>query len=397
MRTEPMPGATPRAPSWLLLAGLAALAAFQVMGTIGASSGQPDAQDLDALAVVLLVIGPLSLAALWRRPVAAAAVAITVAVVYVGAGYPYGPFVLTPLVALIRCTYTGHRRAAIAIGATGVVASLVAHVVSPRDEGVGWDQVTGVTTWVAIVLVVGEILRARHERRAQAMMAADELAKRRASEERLRIAQELHDVLAHNISLINVQAGVGLHLMDTRPEQARTALESIKGASKEALEELRSALELLRTGERAPRAPTGGLAELDALVARVRSPHLDVDIERIGEPVPVPPGVDLAAYRIAQEALTNVVRHAHTATRAVVRLTYEPDALTVQVDNDGRVPAGRVRTAPSDVGSGGSGIPGMRERAVALGGEFEAHPRASGGFRVRARLPLTPASNGAAP
>jgi signal transduction histidine kinase len=247
---------------------------------------------------------------------------------------------------------------------------------------VTWTQVVGVTTWVALVLVVGEVIRGRVERRAEARVASLELSRRRASEERLRIAQELHDVLAHNISLINVQAGVGLHLMDTHPEQAREALGTIKHASKDALDELRAALELLRSGDSAPRAPTGGLDQVDALIARVRSPDLDLRLDRHGDPVALPAGLDLAAFRIVQEALTNVVRHATGATYAAVRIDYDADALTVQIDDDGR-------GAPTvDGSSGGSGIAGMRERARVLAGVLEAGPRPGGGFRVRARFPI---------
>lgn len=412
VRTEPQASASSTSP-WLPRLALLAVAAVQVAGTFGASSEQPDAQDIDALAIVLLLLGPLALALLWERPVLAVGAAIAISVTYVGAGYPYGPFAITPMIALARGTATGHRRAAITFGVIGVVASMLAHAVSPRDDDIGWNQLAGVTTWVAIVLVVGEVLRARAERRTQAARAAAEQARRRASEERLRIAQELHDVLAHNISLINVQAGVGLHLMDSRPEQARESLASIKSASKDALDELRFVLDLLRTGDAAPRSPNSGLDQLDALVARVRTPSLDVQLERVGEPVPLPAGVDLAAFRIAQEALTNVVRHAVDATRATVRVTYEDDAVTVQVDDDGRMAVRaastphRSRPAAGDLTGGhrgGSGIAGMRDRATALGGDFQAGARAGGGFRVRARLPLSPpstnddpTSNGATP
>lgn len=411
VRTEPEPSATMSTSPWLPRLALIAVAALQVVGTFGASSEQPDARDIDALAIVLLLAGPLALAVLWDRPVIAMGFAVGISVVYIGAGYPYGPFAITPMVGLVRGAATGHRRAAITTGIVGVAASMAAHLVSPRDDDLGWDELAAVSTWVAIVLVVGEILRARSDRRAHAARASAEQARRRASEERLRIAQELHDVLAHNISLINVQAGVGLHLMETHPEQARESLASIKSASKDALDELRFVLDLLRTGEAAPRAPNGGLDQLDALVARVRTPRLDVQLERFGDPVPVPAGVDLAAYRIAQEALTNVVRHAVGATRATVRITYADDAITVQVDDDGRVAAatGTTHRPAHRAGDltgedGGSGIAGMRDRAIALGGDFHAGVRAGGGFRVRARLPLFPpptpadaSGNGATP
>jgi signal transduction histidine kinase len=209
-----------------------------------------------------------------------------------------------------------------------------------------------------------------------------EEAERQASEERLRIAQELHDVLAHNISLISVQAGVGLHLIDDHPDQARAALAAIKDASKEALAELRSVLDVLRReGDAAPLVPAPRLAtDLDALVARASAAGVDVRVEVSGSERPLPPGVDRAAFRIAQEALTNVTRHAGGAAVTVL-VGYGDDALTVQVDDDG---PGSVANS----GGSGRGITGMRERAAALGGRLDAGPRPGGGFRVRAWLPL---------
>jgi signal transduction histidine kinase len=208
-------------------------------------------------------------------------------------------------------------------------------------------------------------------------------------------------VLAHNISLINVQSGVALHLLDERPEQARPALEAVNEASEEALRELHSVLDVLRrglgedgahgeSGAWAPHAPTAGLRDLDGLVRRTRAAGLDVHLVIEGEVRSVPAGVDLAALRIVQEALTNVVRHAGDA-RATVRLVYAPAELVVQVDDDGSgvaSAAGR-RSSDSDrqIRRSGRGIAGMRERVHALGGTFAAAPRAGRGFRVQARFP----------
>ena len=170
--------------------------------------------------------------------------------------------------------------------------------------------------------------------------------------------------------------------MDEQPEQARSALTAIRGASKEALSELRSVLGILRQiDEEAPRAPTPGLDRLDGLVSRAEAAGLTVRTEVDGTPRPLPAGVDLAAYRIVQEALTNVTRHAGPAT-ATVRIVYGDDSVTVEVDDDGRGPLSNSTSA------GGNGIPGMQERAAALGGALEAGPRPGGGFRVRARLPV---------
>jgi signal transduction histidine kinase len=204
-------------------------------------------------------------------------------------------------------------------------------------------------------------------------------------------------VLAHNISLISVQSGVALHLLDEHPEQARPALTAINEASRAALGELRSVLDVLRAGASAPLQPAAGLAELGRLVERTRATGLAVtlDIDGLDPGVgagagadagaaPLPAGVDLAAYRVVQEALTNVVRHA-AATRVTVRVTRAPGELVVQVDDDGR---GAEHPPGAPPPAGGRGLVGMRERAAALGGEVEAGPRPGRGFRVRARFRL---------
>jgi signal transduction histidine kinase len=279
--------------------------------------------------------------------------------------------------------FTGHRRATWVIAAVGVSALVGAHQIAGDYSDAGWLPVVAAGTWAIIVLVIADIARSRFARREAAVQARAEQQRRQASEERLRIAQELHDVLAHNISMINVQAGVGLHLMDSHPEQAREALAAIKQASKDTLGELRSVLDLLRGDAAAPRMPTGGLHDLDALVTRVRSADLDVQVTRTGTVRDVPPEVDLAAFRIVQEALTNVVRHASSARSARVWLDYRDESLAVHVDDDGRA---AVPAATDDVAAG-NGLPGMRERATALGGSFRAGPRADGGFAVHAVLP----------
>jgi signal transduction histidine kinase len=226
---------------------------------------------------------------------------------------------------------------------------------------------------------VAEALRGRRERFTEARRAREQEARQRANEERLRIARELHDVLAHNITTINVQSGVALHLIDEQPEQARTALEAINEASADALREVRSALSALRgDGEQPPRTPTAGLDGVDELVSRACAAGLEVSIDVRGNRRPLPASVDLAAFRIVQESLTNVVRHAQ-ATAATVQLAYGAGELTVQIDDDGRGGA---------AANGGSGILGMRERAAALGGRLIAGPGPRGGFRVSAHLPF---------
>jgi signal transduction histidine kinase len=202
----------------------------------------------------------------------------------------------------------------------------------------------------------------------------------------MRIARDLHDVVAHNISVINVQANTALHLMDRQPERARSALTTINEVSRQALVELRSVLGVLRAvDESEPRAPTPGLARLGDLTDSAAAAGLAVRVEECGPPAPLPADVDLAAYRIVQEALTNSARHSG-GTNATIRIAYGEGALEVEVDDDGALrPPARPPGQPRGTGSG---IAGMTERAKALGGTLQAGPRPAGGFAVRARLPL---------
>jgi signal transduction histidine kinase len=381
-----------------------ALAVFAVVGTFGAAQGQPEARDLDPLAILLVLATPVAL--IFRRTRAPVALAVGLASVstYLALDYPKGPIFLGLVLAYVNAVVQGWRRLALAVLVAGYV--VIGWVLPLRGDEPwpDWTLVVVLGAWLAVLASASELLRSRLERAGERQAARAEEARRRASEERLRIARELHDVLAHNISLINVRAGVALHLIDEKPdaidpEQVRPALAAIKDASKEALGELRSVLDVLRQGEAAPLAPTAGLADLDSLAERARGTGLDVRVERLngdGRAVPaddvtrgLPAGVDLAAFRIAQEALTNVVRHA-AATRATVRLRRTPDLLEVQVDDDGTGAAG-APLAPTDAGvdrGASGGITGMRERAQALGGTAEAGPRPGRGFRVRARFPL---------
>ena len=214
------------------------------------------------------------------------------------------------------------------------------------------------------------------------------------------MARDLHDVVAHNISVINVQANTALHLIDRQPERAAAALTAIHEVSKQALAELRSVLGVLREdGAAAPRAPSPSLGRLADLVGSAASAGLTVRVERDGADRPLPADVDVAAYRIVQEALTNSARHSAGST-ATVYLRYSGDDVVVQVDDDGAAagPArpgangsggnGQGANGSGGKGTGGNGIAGMTERAQALGGALEAGPRPGGGFRVRARLPL---------
>jgi signal transduction histidine kinase len=219
-------------------------------------------------------------------------------------------------------------------------------------------------------------VREVEERADEAERTRDEAARREAMEERLRIARELHDSLTHSISVIQVQAGVAQHLARKRGEEVPPALQAIQEAGADAARELRATLSVLRSSQD---GDGSGLCQMDSLVARTRAAGLPVTVTVTGAQRPLPPDVDQAAYRIVQEALTNVSRHAGQAC-ASVRLQYMPDALTVQVDDDGNG-SGTRPAGP------GLGLIGMRERVSALGGHLHAGPQDGGGFQVRAELP----------
>jgi signal transduction histidine kinase len=340
----------------------------------------PVARRLDAPGVALLVIGPLFLVVRRAFPREVLVGCATVLLVYLALGYPFGPVVVPSLVALAEAIGRGHRRIAYVTTVVAVLAGLAIQV-ALRGGLAGLDGRIGWLAWLAAYVAGCELWRARTERRAQARAAREETARRQAGEERLRIARELHDVLGHHVSLINVQAGVALYLLDDDPEQARRALATIKDASRDLLREMRSTLGVLRgIDEEPPRAPTAGLGMLDRLVADNEAAGLAVTTSVDAEVRALPPSVDLAAYRIVQEGLTNVRKHAG-AGRALVTVTATDGALRVVVDDDGAGP-------PAGAGEVGTGLVGMRERATALGGTL-THGRApGGGFRVAAVLPL---------
>jgi signal transduction histidine kinase len=224
------------------------------------------------------------------------------------------------------------------------------------------------------------------ERTAELERAREELARRAVTEERLRLARELHDVVAHAMSVIAVQSGVGAHVADSRPGEVGKALAAIEVTSRAALTELRRLLGVLRQDgdPQASLTPAPGLANLDSLLAEVAEAGLAVRLRVEGAPAPLPAGVDLSAYRIVQEALTNVVKHAGSA-HAQVTIRYRDQEVAVEVIDDGR----GVAAVAADGGKGtGHGLIGMAERVAAFGGDLEVGPRPGGGFRVAARLPL---------
>ncbi|MEE1808075.1 sensor histidine kinase [Streptomyces sp. BE133] len=371
------------------------LGAVVMVGSTIAARGQMDERaPLDIFARLLLFLAVAVLLLRHRHPVLAVFGSSAAAMIYLAAGYPYGPVFLAVAVGCFSAVVSGHRRAAwTAVGMVWLGHVLVAHwlyrwLPPSDDHPAAWGQELGVAAWVVAIIAAAEFVRVRREQWADQRAEREAAEQRRADEERLRMARELHDVLAHSISVINVQSSVGLALLDSDPEQARTALTTIKAASKEALGEVRQVLDTLRTPGDAPRTPAPGLDRLPELVAQAAGAGLTVTVETDGVRGAVPPGADLAAFRIVQEALTNVVRHSGSRS-AQVRIGYGPARIRLRIDDEG--PA-----TGDDAGGSGNGLAGMRERAAALRGTIEAGPRADGGFRVRAELPLSSDSPDAA-
>jgi signal transduction histidine kinase len=353
----------------------------QVGFTLLAGAHQDPERDFDAFAVILLASGPVALA--WRRrfPLSVYAVVFTSALTYWVSGYPQGPVFFALVIAFVTVVLAGHRLVAWLSIVLGYVSfQWLGALLGTRDEP-SVASALGLGAWLLVLATTAEIVRIRRERAAEAAHARREEQRLRASEERLRIARELHDVVAHNLSLINVQAGTALHLIHERPEQAEGALSAIKQASKDALDELRSVLDVLRDGnEAAPRVPTPTLADLDTLVERTAAAGIPVELRIDGTRRPLSQPIETAAYRVTQEALTNVARHAGPA-QTVVHLSYGSDAVVVEIDDDGRGPR-------ANGGAGaGKGLTGMRERVQALGGRLDAGPQPGRGFRVRAWIP----------
>ncbi|MFD7733471.1 sensor histidine kinase [Kitasatospora phosalacinea] len=284
-----------------------------------------------------------------------------------------GPLVVIPVAALYTPAARGRLRASVAMAAVMVVGVGAGALIGTGD--VTGTAVFMLTGWLVAVVALGAM---RHGRAAY----AEEQAGLRAAQERLRIARELHDATGHTMSMIHVQASAALHRLHKDPGQAQDALTAIKQSSKEGLRELRATLGVLRRAdEEAPTAPAPGLSRIDDLVSTAARTGLDVRVEQSGTPCVLPAAVDLAAYRIVQESLTNIVRHSG-ARHVVVRLHHDARELTLGIHDDGRGPAS---AGPVD----GSGITGMTERARALGGTLSAGPGRAGGFAVEARLPFT--------
>jgi signal transduction histidine kinase len=353
---------------WTIAAGVAAI--LLTGGLSGDHSGAP-------AGYLLLVAGGLALAAQRRAPVAVLVVTGLCAVGYQAAGFDV--FAVGYLVAVYAAMRAGHRRATLVTSVLVLVALPLAALVSePQGAAAAFARARGVLelAWLIAAAAAGEALRQAERRAEEAERTREESALRRAGEERLHLARELHDSLTHQISVIKLQAEVAVHLAEKRGEPVPDALLAIRDAGREAAGELRATLEALRDDKP---EPAYGADHIPGLVERARAAGLPTTLTVDGDPGGVPEPVARAAYRIVQEALTNITRHA-AATSAEIHLDWRADPVVIRVDDDG---AGRAGSKPVN----GVGLLGMRERVTALGGQLRAGPRDDGGFSVLAELP----------
>jgi signal transduction histidine kinase len=344
---------------------------------------------------VIAGVGTVSLVA--RRqfpiPVLAVTVAITtfVAVNYENSWWPFAA-----LIALYSVAAHCVRKTSVAAVAVSLVVLGLAIASEIDWQPLGWNdiaQLTGRLAPLAAAWVLGDNIRTRRayvsaveERASQLERERDSNARRAAAEEQARIAREVHDVVAHNLSVIIVQATAADAVFSSDPADAQRAVRTIGTTARSALDELRRVLGVVRVDEQRSTAlsPQPNLARLASLLEQVRAAGLDVELELSGDQRELPAALELSAYRIVQEALTNTLRHAG-ASHAAVHVRFDPDVLEVEIVDDGVVPV-------SANGASGRGLIGMRERAATFGGSVEAGPGASGGFRVAARIPLAPAA-----
>ncbi|MEV5339272.1 sensor histidine kinase [Streptomyces sp. NPDC052676] len=343
----------------------------------------------DGLSLVLIALGAAALVLRRRAPRTVLAFTGTVSLVESVTGDPRAPVAMSAVIALYTVASTTDRPTTWRIGLlTMTVLTGAAMLAGPLP----WyaQENLAIFAWTGIGATAGDAVRSRRafvqairERAERAERTREEEARRRVAEERLRIARDLHDVVAHHIALVNVQAGVAAHVMDKRPDQAKEALAHVREASRSALNELRATVGLLRqSGDpEAPTEPAPGLDRLDELVSTFRNAGLRVEVARADHGTTLPAAVDLAAYRVIQEALTNVQKHAGTEAKAEVSVVRVGPRIEITVLDDG---AGE-HPAPE---GGGHGLLGMRERVTALRGTLTTGPRYGGGFRVHAILPV---------
>ncbi|MEZ0114250.1 signal transduction histidine kinase [Catenulispora sp. EB89] len=381
-----------RVPTWLPEAAVGVVSAT-VLVTISAHiSAGPDSRGADAVQYVLLVLAGAAIALIRRRPRTAAAIATAVLCAEVARRYPDGPVWAVGWISLAGVSWRTSRRAALAWAGIMLAALTLAAVVFGSSGLVLPLIFLG---WSAAAILAGDTLRDRRERiqalreRARFLeMTQEEVALRRVAEERLRIARDLHDSVAHAMATINVQAAAAAHVIDRRPQAAGAALVAIRRASGEVLEELGAMLSVLRDGsQQADRAPAPGVGQIARLADSVAASGLAVElvVELAAESAvggtaaDVSPAVGTAAYRIVQESLTNVIRHSKAEKARVEVAAIGGSGLAIEISDPG--PAGTV----AGFSSTGVGISGMRERVTSTGGVFHAGHTAQGGFLVRAR------------
>ncbi|WEH40424.1 sensor histidine kinase [Streptomyces sp. NBC_01218] len=359
----------------------------------------------ERLFTVPVILGLCTVVALRRRmPERMLLLALGIGVAQVALGIETGIADFALLVIIYTVAAAGKRWASRLALACGLLASAVSQARWPEEEG-GWTQqiVVVVVLTVPFVLawVLGDSLRTRQayfraleERAARLESEREAQSKVAVAAERARIARELHDVVAHNVSVMVVQADGAAYVMDAAPDQARQALATISTTGRQALAEMRRLLGVLRTGDAETSGeyvPQPDVEQIDELVEQVRKAGLAVDFTVEGTPRPLPSGVELTAYRIVQEALTNTRKHGGPDAGASVRLVYFDDGLGLLVEDDGR---GAPQELYADGGADGAGhgMIGMRERVGMVGGTLDAGPRPGGGFRISALLPLKPAA-----
>jgi signal transduction histidine kinase len=328
---------------------------------------------ISTLAIIWLLAGVLPVLERRTFPLVTFLVSAALVISYYHSGFPAGPSAIVPVFLLVSLAY--HRGPVVAGAAGAAVCLGIGVLVAVRDPaGLANPATFGVLVLALAAVAIGTAGRTQRSARVATRERAEAEDRRRIEEERLRIAREVHDVVAHSLAMINVQAGVAAHVADRRPEQAKEALLAIKEASRAALADLRATLNVLRSGE--GRAPTPGLNQLTELVATASSAGLTVTTS--GETDALPAPVDVAAYRIVQESLTNVVRHADGADTVHIEFARTAEELRITIADNGR--GGTPKP--------GNGLRGMAERAQALGGSATAGPAENGGFVVAARLPL---------
>jgi signal transduction histidine kinase len=355
-------------------------AVFVAGGLVPTTGGTVGYQQPDRLAVALILVGTVPYALRRRAPLpvflcSLAGLTALFALEYDGGALP-------GVVAVGAYTVGAYRPLHEVLAAAAAVNAALVGIVVSEPPGFGGGELAVSSLTYGAVLLLGWTVQSRRLRLEALEREQGEAARRAAADERLRIAQDLHDVVAHSLGVIAVQAGVGAHVIDEDPGEARKALENISRTSRSSLAEVRALLGLLRSDDGAALAPAPGLADLARLAEDIRDAGLDVELDADGVGG-LPAGVELAAYRIVQEALTNALRHAH-ANHATVRLDATSGALRIAVSDDG---GGRGTGAGA---AGGHGLVGMRERVAAYGGSLTAGPSHSGGFRVDACVPLGP-------